>query len=99
MLEVDADRNRVIVGARDALSDGRVQIADAVLHRDGACVDAVKINYRGARRPCTVDGDAAAGRHESLRIRLQRPAHRTAAGQLACLYSGDLLVGHGTVAR
>jgi tRNA U34 2-thiouridine synthase MnmA/TrmU len=29
---------------------------------------------------------------------LLAPAERTAPGQLACLYSGDLLVGRGTIA-
>jgi tRNA U34 2-thiouridine synthase MnmA/TrmU len=33
-----------------------------------------------------------------VEIELARPAERTAPGQLACLYSGDVVVGHGTVA-
>jgi tRNA U34 2-thiouridine synthase MnmA/TrmU len=29
---------------------------------------------------------------------LRAPAERTAPGQLACLYAGDVVVGHGTIA-
>jgi tRNA U34 2-thiouridine synthase MnmA/TrmU len=31
-------------------------------------------------------------------IELDEPAERTAPGQIACLYAGDVVVGHGTVA-
>jgi tRNA U34 2-thiouridine synthase MnmA/TrmU len=30
-------------------------------------------------------------------VRLDEPAERTAPGQFACLYSGDVIVGHGTI--
>jgi tRNA U34 2-thiouridine synthase MnmA/TrmU len=31
-------------------------------------------------------------------VELDEPAERTAPGQLACLYAGELLVGYGTIA-
>jgi tRNA U34 2-thiouridine synthase MnmA/TrmU len=33
-----------------------------------------------------------------MRVELGEPAERTAPGQLACLYAGELVVGHGTIA-
>ena len=42
--------------------------------------------------------DLHAGRHARASIALNEPAERTAPGQLACLYAGDLVVGHGTIA-
>jgi tRNA U34 2-thiouridine synthase MnmA/TrmU len=30
-------------------------------------------------------------------VRLGEPVERTAPGQLACMYAGDVVVGHGTV--
>ncbi len=98
VLSVDTDANRVVVGSREQMRSDRVAIEQAVLHRDGGCVDSVKVNYRGARRACTLDGTAGEGRHERLTALLADPAERTAAGQLACLYSGELIVGHGTIA-
>ena len=32
------------------------------------------------------------------RIELAQPAERTAPGQIACLYAGELVVGYGTIA-
>jgi len=109
VLATDASRNTVTVGARDQLLTGEIEIRDALLRRDGARVDAVKIRYRGARLACTVaHGDRsglaeagqapAAGAHSRLLLRFAEPIERTAPGQLACLYSGDLVVGHGTIA-
>jgi tRNA U34 2-thiouridine synthase MnmA/TrmU len=64
----------------------------------------VKIRYRGARLAGALEGDGSAerraptaGEHERLRVRLAKAAERTAAGQLACFYDGDLLVGYGTI--
>jgi tRNA U34 2-thiouridine synthase MnmA/TrmU len=45
-----------------------------------------------------VPGDLRAGRHARLAIELNEPAERTAPGQIACLYAGDLVVGYGTIA-
>jgi tRNA U34 2-thiouridine synthase MnmA/TrmU len=32
-----------------------------------------------------------------MQIALQRPAERTAPGQIACLYSGDVVAGYATI--
>jgi tRNA U34 2-thiouridine synthase MnmA/TrmU len=70
---------------------------DAVLHRDGDCVDAVKIRYRGRPLPCALRGVPGVGAHQRLTIETSQLVERTAAGQLACLYSGEVVVGQGTI--
>jgi tRNA-specific 2-thiouridylase len=98
VLRTDMDENTVTVGPRAELLCGGVQVREVTLHRDGDCVDGVKVRSRGRRLPCRLAGEAGAGRHQSLSVELEEPAERTAPGQFACLYAGDLIVGYGTVA-
>lgn len=98
VLATDTTANTVTVGAREELRTQTIAIRDAVLHRDGDRVDAMKIRYRGTPLPCELDDDPQAGAHERLIALMERPVERTAAGQLACLYSGEVVVGHGTIA-
>lgn len=98
VLGSDQAANTVTVGSREELLTDRVHVRDTTLHRDGARVDAIKVRYRGARLPCSLAAPAASGRHAALEVRLGEPAERTAPGQIACLYDGDLIVGHGTIA-
>jgi tRNA U34 2-thiouridine synthase MnmA/TrmU len=72
-------------------------VRELVLHRGGACVDGVRVRSHGRRFPCRIDRDLDPGRHASARIALSEPAERTAPGQLACLYAGDVVVGYGTI--
>ena len=48
VLATDATANTVTVGTRGELETRTVRIRDAVLHRDGASVDAVKLRYHTA---------------------------------------------------
>jgi len=98
VLATDPHKRTVTVGSREMLLCDGVQVREVTLHRDGGCVDGVKVRSRGRRFPCRLVGEAAAGRHTNVRVRLDEPAERTAPGQFACLYSGDVIVGHGTVA-
>jgi tRNA-specific 2-thiouridylase len=98
VLATDARTNTVTVGPRAELRAGEVQVRDVTLHRDGRRVDGVKLRSRGRRLACRVRGDAGAGRHARVDLELTAPAERTAPGQLACLYAGEAIVGHGTVA-
>jgi tRNA-specific 2-thiouridylase len=52
----------------------------------------VQLRAHGEVHPCTawLDGDA-------LQIRLRRPARGVARGQAAVLYSGDAVLGSGTI--
>ena len=98
VLATDTRMSTVTVGPRaELLSDG-VRVREVTLHRDGGCVDGVKVRSRGRRLECRLAGEAGAGRHEHVSVELKEPAERTAPGQFACLYAGDVIVGHGTVA-
>jgi tRNA-uridine 2-sulfurtransferase len=98
VLGKDAATNRVTVGTRDELGARSVTVAGATLHRGGQVVDRVKLRYRSRPLACQVIGAPAAGRHRRLRLELAEPVDGAAPGQTACLMSGDLVVGHGTVA-
>lgn len=98
VLSTDARANTVTVGPRAALLSQRLPVSGLTLHRDGACVDGVRVRSHGRRFPCRVERDLRAGRHERANISLAESAERTAPGQVACLYAGDVVVGYGTIA-
>ena len=98
VLGTDAAKNTVTVGPRAELLCGGVRVREETLHREGGCVDGVKVRSHGRRFPCRLAGEADAGAHAQLNIELDEPAERTAPGQFACLYAGDVIVGYGTVA-
>lgn len=96
VLATDAATNTVTVGTRAELERRSVRVRDAVLHRDGAEVDAVKLRYRSRALPAKVA--AGTGRHSSLEVELGEPFAGVAPGQTAVLMAGDRIVGHGTIA-
>jgi tRNA-specific 2-thiouridylase len=98
VIATDARSNTVTVGSREQLLTAGVSVRDVTLHRDGVHIDAVKVRYRGRRMACRVEGEPRAGAHERVQVRMLGQIERTAPGQIACLYEGDLIVGHGTIA-
>jgi tRNA-uridine 2-sulfurtransferase len=98
VLEKDAATGRVVVGTREELATDLVGLSDARLHRPAAAVDAVRLRYHAAALPARVVERAGVGEHQELLVRLERPAEAVAPGQLACLLSGDVVMGHGTIA-
>jgi tRNA U34 2-thiouridine synthase MnmA/TrmU/NifU-like protein involved in Fe-S cluster formation len=99
VIATDAQANTVTVGSREQLRTDKVSVREVTLHRDGACVDHVKVRYRGQRLPCRIEGSPRTGAHEHLELRMLEQIERTAPGQVACLYAGDVIVGYGTIAR
>ena len=97
VLATDAAANTVTVGTRSELEKRSVRVCDAVLHRDGSAVDAVKLRYRSRALPAAVSA-AGAGRHPSLEVKLGEAFPGVAPGQTAVLMAGDRIVGHGTIA-
>jgi tRNA-specific 2-thiouridylase len=97
VLATDAASNTVTVGTRAELERRSVSVRDAVLHRDGATVDAVKLRYRSRALPATVAA-AGKGRHSTLQVELGEAFAGVAPGQTAVLMAGDRIVGHGTIA-
>ncbi|MGH2912427.1 MAG: tRNA 2-thiouridine(34) synthase MnmA [Solirubrobacteraceae bacterium] len=98
VIATDERTNTVTVGAREELRTDSVSVRDVTLHRDGVHVDGVKVRYRGRRMECRVGGACPAGVHEWLHLAMVDEIERTAPGQIACLYAGDVVVGHGTIA-
>jgi tRNA-specific 2-thiouridylase len=98
VIATDVRSNTVTVGLREQLRTAGVSVRDVTLHRDGEYVDAVKVRYRGRRVPCRVEGEPRAGAHDRVEVRMLEEIERTAPGQIACLYKGDVIVGHGTIA-
>ncbi len=99
VLATDARANTVTVGPREQLRTTAVSVREVTLHRDGAHVDTVKVRYRGRRMPCRVRDEPGAGLHERVELQMLEPLERTAPGQIACLYEGDVIVGYGTIAH
>ncbi len=98
VLATDTATNTVTVGPRAELLASEVRVREVTLHRDGRDVDGVRVRAHGRKFACRLADDLVAGRHQQAAVELHEPAERTAPGQLACLYAGDLLVGHATVA-
>lgn len=96
VLGTDAPTNTVRVGRKPSLSTDRVRLRDAVMHRDGDRVDRVRLRYHTEPVPARVV--ATAGRHDRLEVELGRPFDGPAPGQAAVLMSGDVVVGHATIA-
>jgi tRNA-specific 2-thiouridylase len=97
VLATDAAANTVTVGTRRDLQTRQVRVRDAVLHRDGSCVDAVRLRYRSRPLPASV-GAAPTGRHPSLEVALGEDFAGASPGQTAVLMAGEAIVGHGTIA-
>jgi tRNA-uridine 2-sulfurtransferase len=98
VIATDARANTIVVGPRERLRTNRFAVRDVTLHRDGICVDAVKVRYRGRRVPCRIDGSTGAGAHARVDVLTVDSQERTAPGQMACLYAGEHVVGYGTIA-
>ena len=97
VLATDAAANTVTVGTREELATRRVRIRDAVLHRDGASVDAVKLRYHTRPLPAAI-GAAETGSHPTLEVELSEAFAGASPGQTAVLLAGEAIVGHGTIA-
>lgn len=97
VIATDAAANTVTVGTRADIETRRVSIRDAVLHRDGARVDAVRLRNHSRALPASI-GTADAGRHDALEVELGEQFAGASPGQTAVLLEGETIVGHGTIA-
>ncbi len=96
VLAKDARANTVTVGTRAELEQDAVRIRDAVLHRDGTRVDAVRLRYRSRPVPAAISATGT-GRHSEIDIRLGESFAGVSPGQTAVLLAGQTVVGHGTI--
>ena len=97
VLATDAEANTVTVGTRGELEARTVHIRNAVLHRDGASVDAVRLRYHARTVPAAICA-AEMGRHATLEVELSEAFAGASPGQTAVLMAGEAIVGHGTIA-
>lgn len=97
VLATDAAQNTVTVGPRERLLARGLEVREVTLHREGATVDGVRVRAHGRTIRCRIESGLQPGSHARVRVALDRPAERTAPGQHACLYAGELVVGHGTI--
>jgi tRNA-specific 2-thiouridylase len=98
VLGTDPVANTVTVGPRASLMTGTVAVRDVTLRRRGVRVDGVRVRSHGPLFPCRLSGDPESGLHADVEVQLLDPITRTAPGQIACLYEGDVIIGYGTVA-
>jgi tRNA-specific 2-thiouridylase len=97
VLATDAAANTVTVGPRRDLMARTVQLRNAVLHRGGASVDAVRLRYRSQPVPAVVSVNET-GSHAELEVQLGEDFAGVSPGQTAVLLAGEAIVGHGTIA-
>jgi tRNA-uridine 2-sulfurtransferase len=97
VVATDAEDNTVTVGTRKEIETRAVRLRDAILHRDGGSVDAVRLRYRSRPVPAAAIA-AETGRHGELLVDLSEAFAGAAPGQTAVLMAGEAIVGHGTIA-
>jgi tRNA-specific 2-thiouridylase len=97
VVATDADTNTVTVGVREDAEARQVRLRDAVLHRSGEEVDAVRLRYHSAIVPAALSA-AGAGPHPELDVELGAAFFGASPGQTAVLLAGEAIVGHGTIA-
>jgi tRNA-uridine 2-sulfurtransferase len=97
VVATDADANTVTVGVREDAEARQVRLRDAVLHRSGEEVDAVRLRYHSATVPAALSA-AGAGAHPELDVELGAAFFGASPGQTAVLLAGEAIVGHGTIA-
>jgi tRNA-specific 2-thiouridylase len=97
VLSTNAVANTVTVGPRRDLMARTVQLHNAVLHRAGDSVDAVRLRYRSQPVPAAVSATDT-GSHAKLEIALGEDFAGVSPGQTAVLLAGEAIVGHGTIA-
>ena len=93
---LDADRQRVVVGAREAVQRRDFQALDAswvhAAPAPGTRCD-VQIRHRGKPLPAVLDPQG-----EQVEVKLLEPALGVAPGQSAVFYQGDEVLGGATIA-
>lgn len=99
VLELDADRNRVVVGPGELLARTRIEadrvrwVADAP-PAAGPFEAEVQLRYRGEAVPAIV-----ATRGDALEVELRRAQRGVAPGQVIAIYRDDELLGGARILR
>ena len=98
VLDVDAGADRIVVGSAELLSRSGL-VAERVNWIGGRPAEpfeaGAKIRYRGREVPAVVEPDGPAG----ARVEFRSPQPAVTPGQVVVFYSGDEVVGGGTIVR
>jgi tRNA-uridine 2-sulfurtransferase len=101
VIGIDAGRNRVIVGDREAIqtSDCTVQRVNwvSIVPPTAPIRAEVQIRYRATAVPCTVIPLGEGGRGDRVKVVFDEPQISVTPGQAAVWYQGDLLLGGGVI--
>jgi tRNA-specific 2-thiouridylase len=96
VLRLDAERNAVVVGPREALLQPRLTAADCAwldAPPSAGAVCAAQLRAHGDAHPATVESVTA----EALQLRFAEPVAAVAPGQAVVLFDGDEVLGGGVV--
>ncbi len=101
VIELDRERNRVVVGPNEELFGCRCLVRDVNwirLVREGELLEAaVKIRNKHAPAPARVEAVSSGARGEA-RVEFLEPQRAITPGQAAVFYDGDEIVGGGWIA-
>jgi tRNA-specific 2-thiouridylase len=99
VVEIDAERNAVVVGAEDELLRHGLETEPVnwvAINTPAAPIRAaVKIRYRAPEVPVTIEPLASGG----VRAWFETPLKAVTPGQAAVFYDGDMVLGGATIAR
>ncbi len=99
VVQIDAQRNRVVVGADDELLDGEMTAAGvnwiAFAEPSSPVRAEVRVRYRHEAAPATIT-PLAAGR---VRVVFDEPQRAITPGQATVFYRGDEVIGGGWIVR
>ena len=98
VLEIDAPANRVVVGPGELLARGGLEaerVSWVAEPPTAGTALAVQIRAHGADIPATIDRVSAG----AATVRFAEPQRSVAPGQLVAFYSGDEVLGGGTIER
>jgi tRNA-uridine 2-sulfurtransferase len=92
VLAIDAERNRIVVGPREALAVTNITASDPVWHGEGHESVTAMVRYRmqPVAAEATFDG-------ETLSVRLAGPVEAVARGQAVVCYRDDVVLGGGVI--
>ena len=97
VVDIDPDKNRIIVGPREALARDRLVVSDYTMMKYASITEQgmhckVKIRYRDSGVSATIKPRGA-----TLEVVFDSPAYGVTPGQSAVFYEGDDVVGGGII--